>query len=149
MKQRNTSPLPSVTKGEQGVTPARGGRKLRNDLIFISALLLAVAAIGLGFFLLRGEGDAVIVEVDGKLIGTYPLSRDTVVDVRTGEEDGQLNRLVIRDGEAFVETATCPDGICSSHRPISREGESIVCLPHRVVITVVTDHANSGPDVIA
>ncbi len=147
--QQNTSPLPSANKGEQGVTPVRGGRKLRNDLIFISALLLVVAAIGLGFFLLRGEGDAVIVEVDGKLMGTYPLSRDTAVEIRTGEADEQLNRLVIRDGQAFVETATCPDGICASHRPISREGESIVCLPHRVVVTVVTDGESGGPDVIA
>jgi hypothetical protein len=35
-----------------------------------------------------------------------------------------------------VEAADCPDKLCVSHREIFREGESIVCLPHRVVVTV-------------
>ena len=83
-------------------TAKSGGRKFRNDLIFILALLLAVSLCGLGFFLLRGEGDTVTVEVDGKLFGTYPLSVDTAVEIRTGDE---LNLLVIRNGEAFVSEA--------------------------------------------
>ena len=74
--------------------------------------------------------------MDGEEYGTYPLSEDTVVEIRTGKDGEELNRLIIRDGKAFVERATCPDGICSNHRPISRDGESIVCLPHKVVITV-------------
>ena len=113
-----------------------GGRKLRNDLIWIAALLAVAALAGLLLFLLRGEGERVAVTVDGEPYAVYPLSEDTVVDIRTGAGGGQLNRLVIRDGHAFVETATCPDGICAAHHPISREGESIVCLPHRVIVTV-------------
>ena len=121
-------------------------KTIRNDIIFIAALLVIVAAIGGGFFLLRPEGSTVTATVDGVTYGTYPLSVDTVVDIQTG--DGQLNRLVIQDGKAYVETATCPDGICASHRSISRKGESIVCLPHKVVITV-TDGQDDGPDIVA
>ena len=121
-------------------------KTIRNDIIFIAALLVIVAAIGGGFFLLRPEGSTVTATVDGVTYGTYSLSVDTVVDIQTG--DGQLNRLVIQDGKAYVETATCPDGICASHRSISRRGESIVCLPHKVVITV-TDGQDDGPDVVA
>ena len=58
------------------------------------------------------------------------------MEIHTGEGGKELNLLVIKDGKAFVETATCRDGICAAHAPISREGESIVCLPHKVVITV-------------
>ena len=121
-------------------------KTIRNDIIFIAALLVIVAAIGGGFFLLRPEGSTVTATVDGVTYGTYSLSVDTVVDIQTG--DGQLNRLVIQDGKAYVETATCPDGICASHRSISRRGESIVCLPHKVVITI-TDGQDDGPDVVA
>ena len=121
-------------------------KTIRNDIIFIVALLVIVAAIGGGFFLLRPEGSTVTATVDGVTYGTYSLSVDTVVDIQTG--DGQLNRLVIQDGKAYVETATCPDGICASHRSISRRGESIVCLPHKVVITI-TDGQDDGPDVVA
>lgn len=114
------------------------GKKLRNDLIFIGVLLTALVLIGLAFFLLRAEGDRVVVTVNGEEFGVYALSEETVVDIRTGENGEQLNRLVVRNGEAVVETATCPDGICAAHKPISRDGESIVCLPHKVVVTVET-----------
>lgn len=124
------------------------GRKFRNDLILIAILLVSASLLGLGFFFLRGEGDAVTVTVDGVPFGTYPLSENTEVDIRTGENGEQLNRLVIRDGKASVTLASCPDGICAAHRPVSRNGESIVCLPHRVVITVCTTDEVAPPDII-
>ena len=123
-------------------------RKHRNDVIFIAVLLLIVSLIGAAFFFLRGEGDTVTVSVDGKHYGTYPLHTDLTLSIRTGENGEEENLLVIRDGKAYVESATCPDGICADHKPISREGESIVCLPHRVVITVQTSDGEA-PDIIA
>lgn len=125
-----------------------GGRKFRNDVIFIGGLLLIVVLLGAAFFFLRGEGNTVTVTVDGKTFGTYSLSEDRTVEIRTGEGDQELNLLIIKDGKAYVETATCPDGICAAHKPISRDGESIVCLPHKVVITV-TQADGEGPDIVA
>lgn len=120
-------------------------KKIRNDLLFITALLLVVAIAGGCLWLFQGEGDTVTVTVDGAVYAVYPLSQDRVEDIRTGETG--LNRLIISGGKAWVETATCPDGICAGHRPIHREGESIVCLPHRVVVTVSTNNADQ-PDVV-
>lgn len=120
-------------------------RKLRNDLLFIVALLLVVTVAGVCLWLFRGDGNTVTVTVDGNVYGVYPLSENRVEDIHTG--DGQRNRLVIEDGKARIETATCPDGICADHYPISREGESIVCLPHRVVVTVSTTDDNQ-PDIV-
>lgn len=126
-----------------------GKHKRRNDLILIISLLLILSVIGLCFFFLRKEGDTVRVTVDGRLYGVYSLSDDTVVDIRTGENGEHLNRLIIKDGKAYVEEASCPDGICAAHYPIFRDGESIVCLPHRVVITVHAEGDGEGPDVVA
>ena len=139
MNQTNQTTKPTATGG---------GRKFRNDLIFIAAILVIVATVAAVLFFLRGEGSTVQVEVDGTVIGTYPLSVDREVEIITGENGEELNLLVIKDGKATVTAATCPDGICAAHKPISREGESIVCLPHKVVITVVSGDPN-GPDVIA
>ena len=127
-------------------TADRGGRKYKNDIIFIAAILAVVAIAAVALLLLRGEGSTVTVEVDRQIIGTYSLASDRVVDIPT--DDGEMNRLVIRDGKAFMESATCPDGVCVSHRPISREGETIVCLPHKVVVTVIGGNENE-PEVIA
>lgn len=127
--------------------PSEKKRLRRNDLIFIAALLAVVAIAGACFFFLRGEGNSVTVSVDGKVIATYPLDKDRTEDIYTA--DGGHNRLIIQDGKAWVEEASCPDGICAAHSPIHREGESIVCLPNEVVITVITnDHTEPEVDVV-
>ena len=120
-------------------------RLRRNDVIFIAILVAVIAVAGVCLYLFRGEGNSVTLSVDGKVIATYSLDKDMVKDVYT--EDGGHNRLVIKDGKAWVEEASCPDGICAAHKPIHREGESIVCLPNKVVVTVVTTEGGDNPDV--
>lgn len=121
-------------------------RKRRNDIVFILALVIICASVGLSFFFLREVGDSVTVTVDGKGYGTYALSNDVTVEIKNA--DGVVtNILIIKDGKAHVEYASCPDGICVAHKPISREGESIVCLPNRVVITVVSSESSNEPDI--
>ena len=122
-------------------------KKARNDLIFILALLAVLAIVGGCLLLLRGEGNTVTVQVDQQVYGTYSLAENRVVDIPSAE--GGHNRLVIQDGQAHMESASCPDGICVAHHPIHRDGESIVCLPNRVVITVtLADGAEESPDII-
>ena len=121
-------------------------KKFLGDAILIGSIALVAVLAALCLLLFRTQGDTVVVEIDGKPFGTYALTEDTRVEIPSGE--GQMNVLVIRDGEAYVESATCPDGICAAHRPISHDGEQIVCLPHRVVITV-KKAAEKTPDIVA
>lgn len=121
---------------------------VRNDLLLIIALLLVAAVGTLYLFVFRTSGDAIKVSVDGKTYATYPLSKNITDDICTGENGEHLNRLIIQDGKAYIEEATCPDGICVDHLPIFRNGESIVCLPHRVVVTVITYNNEESPDII-
>lgn len=112
-------------------------RKIRNDIILVLCLLL-IALIGLAYlYLFRDKGDTVKVTVDGNQIGIYSLNENMTKDIITGEKGENLNRLIIKDGKAYMETATCPDGICVNHNPIFRDGESIVCLPNGVVVTII------------
>lgn len=122
---------------------------MRNDVILVGVLLLLCAVGILYLFVLRESGNVVKVTVDGELYGVYSLAEDITEEIRSGENGSAMNRLIIRDGRAYMETASCPDGICVSHRPIFRNGESIVCLPNRVVVTVFTDDAADAPDIVA
>ena len=123
--------------------PKSAGSKVKNDIILVAVLLALVALAALVLFLSRSAGDTVAVTVDGKPFGEYPLSEDRVVEIENG--DG-YNILVIKDGKARVSEASCPDGICSSHRPISYGGESIICLPNKVVVEIRSSNKNV-PDV--
>ena len=117
----------------------------RHDILFIAVLLFLCAAAALGLYIFREDGDTVTVSIDGQLYGEYPLTEDRVVELIS---DGGFNRLVIEDGYAYVEEASCPDGICSSHRPIGHNGESIICLPNKVVIEIHRREQNQ-PDIIS
>ncbi len=113
--------------------------RLRNDFILIGSLVFA-ALIFLGIFLLKSEGgDWAVVTLDGREIVRYSLSEDGEYPIISGENSEHSNQLVIKDGKASVTEANCPDGICVSHRAISRTGETIVCLPHKLVIHIETD----------
>ena len=38
-----------------------------------------------------------------------------------------------------MTSADCPDHLCVKQKAISKEGESIICLPNKVVVTVKSD----------
>ena len=111
-------------------------RMKKNDFILILALLLFSVSITISFRMTGSVGSVVTVTVNGEAFGSYPLNRDTTVEIRTGEQE---NFLVIENGEAFVRSANCSNGRCCAHRPISREGEIIACYPHNVIIAVCTE----------
>ena len=121
--------------------------RVRNDIILIVSMLIVLSIVGLCFIFLRGEASTVTVTVNGEVFGTYRLDQNRTVEIRTGDNNENLNILVIENGRAYVKTATCPDGICASHKPIFRNGERIACLPHRVVITANSVDLNQ-PDKI-
>ncbi len=121
-------------------------RKIKNDVI-LAVIVIAVAAIGLLLLnIFRTEGAFAVVKIDGKETERYPLSVNTEVVIET-ENDGK-NTLVIEDGKAFIKNATCPDKICEGHNKISFKGETIVCLPHKLVIEIIADDYENELDAV-
>ena len=43
-------------------------------------------------------------------------------------------------GKPVWKKQNCPDKICVNHAAISKKGETIVCLPHKVVVEVVDEN---------
>ena len=70
---------------------------------------------------------------DQDKIADYSLTEDGTYILKT--KNGE-NVLVIKDGEASVTEADCPDGVCIRMGSISKTGENIVCLPHRLVVQI-------------
>lgn len=103
----------------------------KNDFVLIGIIILLAVSI-LGYHFLKDrDGDAfVVITVDGKAYGTYDLSADQTVDING------TNTLVIKDGTADMQDAGCPDKLCVHQKAISRDGESIICLPNKIVVTI-------------
>ena len=109
----------------------------KNDILFAAAVLLTAVVVYLAVNGIFGtQGGAVQVIKDGEVYAEYPLAEDVEVQIDYGQEQG-INVLVIENGKASVTEADCPDRLCVKQKEISKNGESIVCLPHKLVIFVV------------
>ena len=117
----------------------------RNDIILIAALAAAGALIAFAVFLMSGRGAQVRVSVDGEIVKTMPLSEDAECEIAGV---GGFNRLVIEGGEAYLSEADCPDHLCVKMGEICKSGQSIICLPHKVVVTVVGGDEEMPVDVV-
>lgn len=93
--------------------------------IFLFALLLWIALTLCGRF---RTVSSVKITVGGTELGTYSLAEDQVISI------GEGNICEIRDGEARMISADCPDQLCVKQPAVDENGGSIVCLPHQVVI---------------
>ena len=116
------------------------------DIILITAALLAAGVFLLCINVFSTAGEYAVVEVNGETVVQLSLAEDTVYDIEI--ENEVTNTLKIKNGEAKMISADCPDKICVNHRSISKNNESIICLPNKVIITIVSD-AESDIDGVA
>ena len=117
----------------------KDARHQKNTFVFLAVLLALCLASWLGFGLYTGrllgrKALTVEVQVDTKVYGDYPLDRDA--DLIIEGANGGTNHLVIKDGQAAITEATCPDKICVHTGWISETGQTIVCMPNRVSVTI-------------
>ena len=116
--------------------------KLRKADLLLLAAALVFGVVLAAVLLLRSPGGTVQVRVAGAVTAGYPLDVDASYTI-TGANGG-TNLLVIEDGAARIEEASCPDGVCVHTGRIRRNGQSIVCLPNQVVVEIVSDTENSS-----
>lgn len=120
-------------------------KKKKRDIIFIGVLLV-VALIA--FFVIdkfiKKDGNKVVIKVDGEIVKIVNLT-DTNNIIVNGY-DGGTNTVVIENGIVYMTEADCPDKICVNTGKISKIGETIVCLPHRVVVEIQGEVSQSDSD---
>ncbi|MBR2926537.1 MAG: NusG domain II-containing protein [Clostridia bacterium] len=119
-------------------------KKYRWDILVIALLLLVSVSLVLILNLTKTDGRFVVVEIDGKVSSEYPLSQNGTFPL-----NGGTNTLVIEDGKAYLINSSCPDHTCERTGKIHYVGQSIVCLPNRLSVTVRGESDESGPDLIS
>lgn len=108
----------------------------KKDFLIAAVVLLLAGVLALVFHFTGGDpGGQVQLKVDGKVIGTYALVEEQTIPIDT--KYGH-NQLTIKNGEALMTESDCPDHYCEDQGPVSKTGETIVCLPHKLVAEVVT-----------
>ena len=115
----------------------------KGDIWLFGGIVLVALLLWLLRSFFAAEGTFVQVSVEGKSVKLFAITDK--IDLKC-EGVGGYNRLRVENGKAWIEEADCPDGICQHHAPISRTGDSIICLPHRLTVTVIGD--GEAPDAV-
>lgn len=117
---------------------------IRNDIILI--ITLCIIAIGLCIWV-YGSGSKselkVEVLINGELVESIDFddnSKETIT-LQTG------NVINIDKGCVYMLSAECPDGLCVKQGEINNAGESIICLPHKVVVRIVEANGQEENDI--
>lgn len=117
----------------------------KKDLIIICIL----AVVMLSTFIINkyiNSGNATMVEIyyNNAVYKRLPIDKDESVVI---EENGEKNIISIKNKSVKMESATCPDLICVKTGSISKPGESITCLPHKINIKIVGESSDEDTDV--
>ncbi len=121
----------------------------RNDLLLILGLVLLIAVIWVvRCFVMDGSSsDYVEIRVDGEVVAEYSLDEDREEVFVAG--DGGYNKVVIKDGAVCVSEADCPDKHCIHKGAVSEVNETIICLPHKLVVKLCGSGEDSAADIVA
>ena len=107
----------------------------KGDYLAVAVTLLLAAVVFLAF-LPRETGDTPMAEIylDGTLVRRVSLDTAAEFSV-TGD---YMNTVTVRDGKIAVTDSDCPGGDCVHSGWIGTSGRSIVCLPNRMEIRIVS-----------
>ena len=118
--------------------------KYRADILVIAGILILALSLLAFSVLTREEGAVAVVEIDGVKVGEYSLSVDGTYPL-----NGGTNVLVIENGVAYLNYSNCPDHTCEKSGKIHYVGQTIICLPNLLSITITGDAASDGVDFVS
>lgn len=121
--------------------------KKRDIILVCGVIVLAGILYFIGMWNGQPEGNWVVITINGKQYGTYTLNENQKIEI---ENKNGYNRIVICDGIVSMENADCPDQYCVRQGGIHKNGEQLVCLPHKLVVEVqVSAETEQEVDIIA
>ena len=108
----------------------------KNDVIIILGLMAFALIMLVGYNGFAKVGDEVSIYVDGVEFDRYQLTEEQIVHIQG------TNILEIKDGKARMIVADCPDKLCMRQKSISKNRESIICLPNKISVEVISKEEN-------
>ena len=123
--------------------------KKKDMFIIAAALLFALALYAVSQLSLGGEASQVVVTIDGEEVLRRPLAVNDTYEIT--QEDGSVNVICVENGAVYMKEANCRDGLCIGQGKMRNAAKTIVCLPHRLVVSLTgetIDHSHDDLDVI-
>jgi len=117
-------------------------------LVALAVVLLAVFCVSVTWL---GSTDAdlrAVISVDGTEVERIDLTKLDAPTEKTVEANGYTLHLALQPDGVTMAESDCPTQDCVHTGTITRSGQSIVCLPARVIVQLEGGAASDGPDVV-
>ncbi len=101
----------------------------KGDIVIICSIALAFVLSVVLLVSFSKQGSRVVIKQDNKIIYNESINTNQTVDTGT-------NTVIIKDGIVYMSNATCKNQICVNSGKISKKGESIICLPNKVIVEI-------------
>ena len=132
----NGNPTGNETPSKNETSPEKGTLLKKQDLFLAAVLLfLALSALLARNFMTGPPAVTAQISVDGAVTNTLDLAKDQEITVAS--KNGGSNTFVIQNGEIWCSQASCPDQICVHQGKKQRDGDTIVCLPNQMIVTII------------
>ena len=105
----------------------------KRDIILCIVLIAVGITCWLVMRFVLPAGNTADVYIDGRLVQTIDMTVDDAYEFST---DRGSNMVVVESEKIRVSDADCPDKVCVDMGWKSRRGETITCLPHKLVIEI-------------
>lgn len=90
-----------------------------------------------------------VLRVDGKEIRSFDLVEgQKTYTYRYEDPDGDYNLIEVDGDRIRIKEANCGDQICVRRGWAKKNGETIVCLPHKLVIEITATEGGETDDLI-
>ena len=107
----------------------------KKDILLVVLLLALALALYLGAQVLGADQvSSVVVTIDGAEVLRKPLAVNDSYEIR--QDDGSVNVVTVENGAVYMKEANCRDGLCVQQGRMRSAAKTIVCLPHRLVVTL-------------
>ena len=114
------------------------------DILVVLAVVALAASSALTVWPGRDSGSlTAVVTADGEELDRFAPA-DLAAGPRTYTHNGYTLTVTAEDGGLRVSEADCPTQDCVHTGTISRSGQSIVCLPARIIIQLTGGQADPG-----
>lgn len=114
------------------------------DILVVLAVVALATASALTVWPGRDSGSlTAVVTADGEELDRFAPA-DLAAGPRTYTHNGYTLTVTAEDGGLRVSEADCPTQDCVHTGAISRSGQSIVCLPARIIIQLTGGQADPG-----
>lgn len=121
------------------------------DIVIIAVLILLSFTPHLIFFKTSQKGSKnnyAIIQVDGKIHKKIDLSKVKKSEKVNLNLPNGKNTLLIKSNSIQMDSANCNDALCVKQGNISKVGQTIICLPHKLIIEIKGDELDSKDDLI-